>query len=663
MRAMIQKTSFPKLPARSARLSVICVALLLTCSVAAWSQQASWSRRMAASTIQHWPNGRFVDPGQKWAWNYELGVLLNGMDAAWYNSADGDDYHYIQNAVDQLVAPDGSIPTYSSAKHSLDNIALGPSLLLLYRVTQNKKYYKAATLLRHQLSEQPRNLSGGLWHKKRYPNQMWLDGLYMAEPFYAEYASVFHQPQDFADITRQFALMEQHARDPRTGLLYHAWDESRAQRWADKTTGTSHIFWARGMGWYMMALVDTLPYYPQNDPGRATLLAILHRTAAGVVRYQDPQTGLWYQVLDKPHAPGNYFESSASCMFTYALQKGVRLGYLPPEYAQNSARAWQGILSHFVKTNPDGTISLTGTVKAIGLGGNPYHDGSYSYYVHSPVVSNDPKGVGAFLLAATEMEMAPEATLARGKTIMVDAWFNSQQRVNAAGQQEYFHYKWTDYSNSGFSLLGHIFKSHGANLAMLTQPPTLARLRHAQIYFIVSPDIPKWNPHPNYVQPRDAQQIAEWVKQGGTLVLMENDPANADFAHFNLIADQFGIHFDSVLKHHVIDPHFGPGFIPASGAGPVFRHPHTLYMKDTCGISVKSPAKPLFSDKEGIVIATATYGGGTVVAVIDPWLYNEYTDHRKTQPEQQNYAAGKEFVLWLLRNTPALPAARAGSYQ
>src|SRR6185437_1897429 len=183
MRAMIQKTSFPKLPARSARLSVICVALLLTCSVAAWSQQASWSRRMSASTIQHWPNGRFVGPGQKWAWNYELGVLLNGMDAAWYNSADGDDYHYIQNAVDQLVAPDGSIPTYSSAEHSLDNIALGPSLLLLYRVTQNKKYYKAATLLRHQLSEQPRNASGGFWHKQRYPNQMWLDGLYMAEPF------------------------------------------------------------------------------------------------------------------------------------------------------------------------------------------------------------------------------------------------------------------------------------------------------------------------------------------------------------------------------------------------------------------------------------------------------------------------------------------------
>src|SRR6185312_12547854 len=655
MRAMIQKIPFPKLAAHAAR--VLAVSLLLACSVA-WSQQASWSQRMAASTIQRWPGGRFVPPDQAWKWNYELGVLLNGMDAAWYNSADGDDYHYIQNAVDQLITPDGSIPTYKSSEYSLDNVALGSSLLLLYRVTQQKKYYEAATLLRNQLSEQPRNHSGGFWHKQKYPDQMWLDGLYMAEPFYAEYASVFHQPQDFADITRQFDLLERHARDPKTGLLYHAWDESRKQPWADKTTGTSHIFWARGMGWYMMALVDTLPYYPQNDPGRATLLAILNRTAAATVRYQDQQTGLWYQVLDKPHAPGNYFESSASCMFTYALQKGVRLGYLPPKYAQNSARAWQGILSHFVKSN-DGSITLTGTVKAIGLGGSPYHDGSYSYYVHSPVVSNDPKGVCAVLLPATEMEMAPEATLARGKTIMVDAWFNSQQRLNAAGQKEYFHYKWDDYSNSGFSLLGHIFKSHGAKLAMLTQPPTLERLRHAQIYFILSPDIPKWNQHPNYAQPRDAQQIAEWVRQGGTLVLMENDPANADFTHFNLIADQFGIHFDSVLKHHVIDPHLGPGFIPASGTGPIFHHPHTLYMKDTCGISVKSPARSLFSDKQGTVIASAKYGKGTVVAVIDPWLYNEYTDHRKTRPDQQNFAAGREFVNWLLLQSPTLNNADA----
>ena len=198
-------------------------------------------------------------------------------------------------------------------------------------------------------------------------------------------------------------------------------------------------------------------------------------------------------------------------------------------------------------------------------------------------------------------------------------------------------------------------QSHGAKLAMLPEAPTLARLRNAQIYFIVSPDIPKWNPNPNYVQPKDANQVAEWVKQGGVLVLMENDPSNADLDHFNLIAGKFGLHFDNVLKHHVIEPHHGPGYIPVTGSGPIFHHPHTLYMKDTCGISVKAPATAVFSDKEGIVIASANYGKGMAVAVIDPWLYNEYTDHRKVNPAQQNFAAGQEFALWLIQHAQHNP--------
>jgi unsaturated rhamnogalacturonyl hydrolase len=311
-------------------------------------------------------------------------------------------------------------------------------------------------------------------------------------------------------------------------------------------------------------------------------------------------------------------------MFIYALQKAVRLGYLPDRDSQSASRAWQTILSQYVQTNSNGTIALKD--------------------------SNDAISTGAFMLAASEMEMAPQATLARGQTVMVDAWFNSQQRANAAGQKQYFHYKWIDFSNSGFSLLGHIFQSHGAKLAMLPQAPTLARLRNAQIYFIVSPDIPKWNPNPNYVQPEDANQVAEWVKQGGVLVLMENDPANADLDHFNLIAQKFGLHFDNVLKHHVVDPHYGPGFIPVTGSGPIFHHPHTIYMKDTCGISAKAPAAAVFSDKDGIVIASAQYGKGMAVAVIDPWLYNEYTDHRKVNPAQQNFAAGQEFALWLIQH-------------
>jgi len=642
-------TTFGRLFRHGALALLLCVAF----GPVAISQQLPWSQRVANSTMARWPAGRFVGPNEKWAWNYELGTLLNGMNAVWYSTADGAYYRYAKDSIDGLVAPDGSIPTFDPSANSLDNIALGRQLLLLYRVTLKDRYFKAATLLRRQLSSQPRTASGGFWHKQIYPDQMWLDGLYMAEPFYAEYASVFQEPQDFADITKQFSLIEEHARSPKTGLLYHAWDESGKQAWADKTTGTSPIFWARGMGWYMMALVDTLPYYPKDDPGRATLLAILNRTAKALVQYQDKDSGLWYQVLDKPGEKGNYFESSAACMFAYALQKGVRLGYLPKEYADNAGRAWQGILGHFVQTDPDGSVTLTGTVKGVGLGGNPYRDGSYHYYVTAPVGNNDPKGVGAFLLAASEMELAPAATSALGETAVVDAWFNSQQRKNAAGQSEYFHYKWDDFADSGFSLFGHIFKSHGAALDTLYTAPTVEKLKHAQYYIIVSPDIPIKNPNPHYVQPEDADQVAEWVKQGGVLILMENDPPNADIEHLDLIADRFGIHFNDVLSHHVVGNDFPAGRIPVSGGGPLFHDPHTLYMKDTCTISVKSPATVLLEDKGDVVMATAKYGKGTVFAVVDPWLYNEYTDGRKRPPVQDNYAAGKEFVRWLIEQSPA----------
>lgn len=249
------------------------------------------------------------------------------------------------------------------------------------------------------------------------------------------------------------------------------------------------------------------------------------------------------------------------------------------------------------------------------------------------------------------MELPLNTEDARGQTAMLDAWFNSQQRKSPAGQTEYFHYKWNDVGDSGFSLLGEIFQSYGATLDTLYAAPTLENLSRAQFYIIVSPDIPAKNPHPHYVQPQDAEQVAEWVKRGGVLVLMDNDPANADIEHLNLIADRFGIHFDSVLSHHVVGNDFAAGQIAVAGGGPVFHDPHTLYMKDTCTISLKAPARPLLEDKGDIMMATAKYGKGTVVAVVDPWLYNEYTDPRKNPPVQDNYAAGKEFVRWLLEQT------------
>jgi unsaturated rhamnogalacturonyl hydrolase len=612
-----------------------------------------WSQRAANAAIARWPDGRFAPSGA--TWNYELGTLLQGMRAVWLTDVDPRDFNYIKNSVDALVAPDGSIPTLKPEEHQLDNILLGRQLLFLYGVTQNKRYLTAATFLWNQLAAQPRNAEGGYWHKQRYPNQMWLDGLYMAEPFRAEYASISHHPEEFADITKQFVLMEQHARDPKTGLLYHGWDASKQERWANAQTGDSQEFWARGIGWTMMALVDTLGFYPEGDPGRAQLIAILRREAAAVARFQDRKTGLWYDVMNKPGEKGNYFESSSACMFVYALAKGVRRGYLPDLEPDGllavAQRGYKGILTHFVETQGD-DVSLTGTVKASGLGGQPYRDGSYAYYIGEKVVSNDPKGVGAFLMASAEMEYAAESTLARGDTIVVDGWFNSQQRADAFGQQLNFHYKWNTWDNPGYSLFGHLFREFGAQTSEHDAEPTIANLKGADVYVIASPDNLDKNPHAHFANSQDADELAAWVNTGGVLVIMENDTSFADLDHFNVIGDKFGIHFNSVLRKHVVGANWEQGRIGIDGKGPVFHHPHTIYVKDVCTITVTKPARSVLAEGDDIFMATTKYGKGTVIAMTDPWLYNEYTDGRKLPALYDNYAAGKEFVRWILEQVP-----------
>jgi unsaturated rhamnogalacturonyl hydrolase len=359
--------------------------------------------QVANSAMARWPEGRFAAAGMPVEWNFQLGALLAGINAVWEKSGDRAYLNYIQSSIDQFVQPDGSIRTYKPEVSSLNDIVFGRRLLMLYRVTKDEKYRKAAMLLRKQLSAQPRTPSGGFWHTRNNPNEMLVDDLFMANPFYAEYASMFHEPQDFPDITKQFVLLDRHARDAKSGLLYHGWDESRTQAGVNKITGTSPNLWARGMGWYMMALVDTLPYYRKDDPGRAVVLGILNRTAKALVRYQDKESGLWYQIVDRPGEKENYIESSSVCMFTYALAKGARLGYLPKQYGASADRAWQGILKRFVQTGADGAPVLTGTVTGVALWGTPANDGSYGYYLHATVTSNDPKGIGPFLMAATEI--------------------------------------------------------------------------------------------------------------------------------------------------------------------------------------------------------------------------------------------------------------------
>ncbi len=359
---------------------------------------------MAASVIREWPAGNITTIKSTGEWGYEEGVLLDGMAAEGAATGDAADFAYVKAAVDKYIGTDGAVKGFKAEAHSLDNIEMVRAVVLVYRKTHEEKYAKAAKFVHDQLAAQPRTPSGGYWHKQIYPNQMWLDGAYMAEPFRAEYALTFKAKEDWDDIAKQLLLMDAHMRDAKTGLMKHGWDESKSMAWADKATGLSPEVWARAMGWYTMGLVDVLDWFPKENPQRAALITALNRTMAAVVKYQDAKSGVWWQVMDKGSVEGNYPEASASCMFTYALAKGVRMGYLPKTDGLDAKRGWEGIQRNFVSVGPNGAVVLHGTVKVGGLGGTPYRSGTFDYYVHEPVGDQDAKGVGAYLMAASEME-------------------------------------------------------------------------------------------------------------------------------------------------------------------------------------------------------------------------------------------------------------------
>lgn len=307
--------------------------------------------------------------------------------------------------MDKYIQPDGNIKTYDFLEYNIDHVTPGRILLLLYRTTKDEKYKKAAQLLREQLTWQPRTKEGGFWHKHRYPYQMWLDGLYMGDLFYAEYVQMFGPERDFDDVVDQFVWMESHTRDPKTGLLFHGWDESKKQHWANPETGQSPEFWSRAMGWYAMALVDVLDYLPKDHPKRDQIVQIFVRLATALKKYQDDRSGVWFQITNKANAAGNYLESSGSSMFVYAFAKGARLGYLDKSFAEAARKGFEGLVKNFIVTDNDGMPHLTKSCSGAGLGGNPLRDGSYDYYIKEPVRTDDLKALGPFMQASVELEL------------------------------------------------------------------------------------------------------------------------------------------------------------------------------------------------------------------------------------------------------------------
>jgi unsaturated rhamnogalacturonyl hydrolase len=623
------------------------------------AQSLSLSERMAETVMTRWRDSWELQPGRTEKWSYDQGVVLKGIEGVWLNTADGKYFRFIQQSMDRFVNDDGTIRTYSIDEYNIDNINNGKILLLLYKVTGQEKYLKAAGLLREQLKTHPRTNEGGFWHKKIYPYQMWLDGLYMGEPFYAEYAAMFQDQRAFHDIVDQFRFMEIHSADDRTGLLYHGWDESRQQRWADRETGHSPHFWGRAMGWYAMALVDTLDYFPQNDEKQAALIAILEGLAAAAQKYQEPKSGLWYDIVDKGGAKGNYLEASVSCMFTYALAKGVRKGYLPISYLSVARKGYRGIVTRFIKTDPAGQVNLDGTVSVSGLGGNPYRDGSYEYYLSEKVVTNDPKGVGAFLMASNEMAIADGLALARTRslrraksTVRLDSFFNNEKKKDANGQLAGWHYKWEEMTNSGFFFWGNVFRNLDAWTQSLDEAPSAVTLKGADIYIIVDPDTKTETEQPNFVEPQHIKAITDWVRAGGVLVLMGNDAGNAEFDHFNQLAKQFGIQFSQDSKNRVQGTDFAMGSVMVDARNPIFKTAKQLYLKEISTLALTPPARPVMQHKGDEIMAVSRLGKGTVFAIGDPWLYNEYVDGRKLPPEFENFKAAKDLSWWLLQQVP-----------
>lgn len=341
--------------------------------------------------------------GQKTKWNYVDGCMIKAILEMYSITGDEKYFRFADEYIDYRVREDGSIDGYSVDELNIDNINAGKTLFELYDLTGKEKYRKALGLVYSQIEKMPRTEEGSFWHKNIYPGQVWLDGLYMCQPFYMEYETRFNGKKNYEDIFRQFFLVEKNMKDTRSGLYYHAYDSTRKAFWCDPYTGLSNNFWLRAIGWFVMAVLDTLDKADkegwENECGH--LRCIFTGLIDAMLRYRS-EDGMWYQVVNLGRIAPNYRETSGSAIMAYAILKGVRLGFLPESYIKYGREAFEGICGRYLKET-DGKMSLGGICLVAGLGGSTNRAGTFDYYMSEPVVEDDAKGVGPFLLAYTEM--------------------------------------------------------------------------------------------------------------------------------------------------------------------------------------------------------------------------------------------------------------------
>lgn len=360
-----------------------------------------WSVKMA-ETVLHRSDSLvyFVDRNPKWAYDVAfLGLAIDRM------GGENNKYkRYLEEWVKYFVKPDGSVTDYKPEEYNLDRILPGRAVMLMYKRTNETKYKTALDNFISQLEHHPKTNSGGYWHKNIYPWQMWLDGIFMGSTYMVQYAREFNSPRWYDMAAFQTKLIYEKTLDPSTGLLMHAWDESREQKWCDPVTGKSHYPWSRAMGWYTMAIIDILEYLPTDHPDRKDLIIILQKTCDALLKVRDPKTGLWFQVLNRGGDPGNYLEGSGSAMYTYVFARGAGRGYIDRKYRAIAEKSFDSLVKELITTDKDGFLTFHNICGGCGLGGNPYRDGSYEYYVNEKRVDNDPKGVAPFILAALELD-------------------------------------------------------------------------------------------------------------------------------------------------------------------------------------------------------------------------------------------------------------------
>ena len=378
---------------------LIAAVVLSACTPNAYLQLAE---QLAQSEMKHHPELWTCDGAQKPKWEYTPTLMARAFVELYTATGDTVYLSHAQRFADQFIGDDGTILTYKKSLYNMDRIQGGNFLILLNAVNPQPQYVIAIETLRDQLREQPRTEEGGFWHKQVYDHQMWLDGLFTGTTFYARYAAYKPEPEAWSDIANQFAVVDKHTRKA-NGLNHHGWDESRQMAWADSLTGCSAETWGRAEGWYVMALCDVLECMPADQPQREELIAILSRVMEALLAVQDKDTHLWYQVPDKGDKEGNYLESTCSAMYAYAMAKGANLGVLPDTYREEAKRVIEGLKVSKLVTDADGSLSLIDCCAVAGLGGNPFRDGTYDYYIHERICADDPKGVAPLILACIEL--------------------------------------------------------------------------------------------------------------------------------------------------------------------------------------------------------------------------------------------------------------------